>query len=365
MSIKQDKSRFFDILKGKIRKNLSKYISKGELIGKKEDEYVKIPIHSIDIPNFRFGKADEQKVGQGEDSVDAQNGQAQPGNGQGKAGQDPGEHMLETEISVDDLATILGEELQLPAIKPKGSNNLKTLQKKYSNLAPVGPSGLKHFKSSYKNALKRSISSGVYNPHQPKVIPIKNDLKYRSAKETNKPESQAVIFYLMDVSGSMGDIEKKIVRTETFWINAWLKKHYKGLDTRFIIHDANASEVTEKDFFTTSNSGGTLISSSYRLCYDIIQKEYPPDQWNIYIFHFSDGDNWSGEDTSVCVKMILNNFLPIVNSFNYGQVISKYGSGQFLRDLDRHIKHENLILSEIHGDEDILKSIRDFLGKGK
>lgn len=364
MSIKEDRSRFFDILKGKVRKNLKQYISKGELVGKKEDEYVKIPIHSIDLPNFRFGKAEDKKVGQGgEENVNDQ-GDGQPGSGQ-NAGKDPGEHLFETEMSIDDLATILGEELQLPEIKPKGTSQLKTLQRKYSNLAPVGPDGLKHFKSSYKNALKRSIAGGTYNPEQPKVIPIKRDMKFRAPKETKKPDTQAVIFYIMDVSGSMGDEEKRIVQSETFWINAWLKKHYKGLDTRFIIHDSNAHEVSESEFFKISNAGGTLISSSYRKTLEIIEQEYSPAEWNIYIFQFSDGDNWSGEDTATCIKFIQNHFLPIVNSFNYGQVNSKYGSGQYLKDLSRNIQHENLILSEINGRDDILKSIKDFLGKGK
>ena len=171
---------------------------------------------------------------------------------------------------------------------------------------------------------------------------------------------------MMDVSGSMGDEQKEIVRIESFWINAWLKKHYKGLETRFIIHDAAAKEVDENTFFRTSESGGTLISSAYKLCQQIVETDYPVNEWNIYPFHFSDGDNWSSEDTRLCLRILTDFFLPKANVFCYGQVESKYGSGQFLKDLQKEFgEDERIILSQIENRDKILDSIRDFLGKGK
>ncbi len=143
-----------------------------------------------------------------------------------------------------------------------------------------------------------------------------------------------------------------------------MKKHYKGLETRFIIHDAAAKEVDEDTFFRTSESGGTLISSAYKLCQEIIAKDYPVSNWNIYPFHFSDGDNWSGEDTRLCVKMLNEFFLPNCNVFSYGQVESKYGSGQFLKDLQKEFgADDRLTLSQIESRDKILDSIKDFLGK--
>ena len=99
----------------------------------------------------------------------------------------------------------------------------------------------------------------------------------------------------MDVSGSMTDEQKEIVRIEAFWIDTWIKAHYQGVETVYIIHDAVAQEVDEHTFYHTRESGGTKISSAYDLAEKIIRKHYPPDQWNIYGFHFSDGDNW-GDD---------------------------------------------------------------------
>lgn len=365
MSIKEDQNRFRDIVKGKVKENFKKYVSQGEMIGKREDEFVKIPLPQIDIPNFRYGPKQQGGVGQG----DGQQGQdvGEPGEGgSGQAGSAPGEHLLEVELSMDELADILGEKLELPRIQPKGSKNIEAIKTKYTGLAPVGPEGLRHFKASYKNALKRYVTSGTYNPDDPVIIPIRRDMQYKSFKKITQPQTKAVVIYMMDVSGSMGDEQKEIVRLESFWINTWLKKHYKGLETRFIIHDATAKEVDEDTFFRTSESGGTLISSAYKLCQQMIEADYPINEWNIYPFHFSDGDNWSGEDSRLCMRLLNEFFLPNVNMFCYGQVESKYGSGQFLKDLQKEFSGDDrIVLSQIENRDRILDSIKDFLGRGK
>ncbi len=364
MPIKEDHSRFRDIVKGKVKENFRKYVSQGEMIGKREDEFIKIPLPQIDIPNFRYGPKQQGGVGQGQGQPGEDVGD--PGSGQGQAGNESGEHLLEVELSIDELAEILGEKLQLPRIVPKGNKNIESIKTKYSGLAPVGPEGLRQFKSTYKHALKRLISSGIYNPEDPRIIPIRRDYRYRTFKKIIQPQTKAVVIYMMDVSGSMGDEQKEIVRLESFWINTWLKKHYKGLETRFIIHDAAAKEVDENTFFRTSESGGTLISSAYKLCQQIIETDYPINEWNIYPFHFSDGDNWSGEDTRLCIKLMKEFFIPNTNMFCYGQVESKYGSGQFLKDLQKEFSgNEQVILSQIENRDKILDSIKDFLGRGK
>jgi uncharacterized protein len=367
VSVFEDQKRFRDIVKGKVKENLRKYVSQGEMIGKREKDFVKIPLPQIDIPNFRYGAKQQGGVGQGQGQPGDQVGQdGEPGDGQGQAGNNPGEHQLEVELSFDELAEILGETLALPNIEPKGSKNIETTKTRYSGLSPVGPEGLRHFKTVYKHALKRQIASGTYDPRSPKILPIRQDFRYRTFKNVTKPQTQAVIIYMMDVSGSMGEEQKQIVRLESFWLNTWLRKQYKGIETRFIIHDAAAKEVDEDTFFRTSESGGTLISSAYKLCQSIIEKDYPPNEWNIYPFHFSDGDNWSGEDTKLCLDLMKNYFFPRVNVFCYGQVESKYGSGQFLKDLQKEFSQDDrIILSSISSRDKILDSIKDFLGKGK
>jgi hypothetical protein len=180
------------------------------------------------------------------------------------------------------------------------------------------------------------------------------------------PRSNAVIVYMMDVSGSMGNEQKEIVRIESFWIDTWLRSQYRGLETRYIVHDAVAREVDRHTFFHIRESGGTRISSAYRLCQKIIEKDYDLLSWNIYPFHFSDGDNWGSEDTRKCLEVLDQEVLPRANVFCYGQVKSAYGSGQFKKDLDeRFPEDERLVTSEIKDKDGIVDSIRDFLGKGK
>lgn len=365
MGILEDHRRFKDIVRGRIKQDFKKYVTQGEMIGKRENEYVKIPIPQIETPKFKYGKKESGGVGQGQgepgDGVDGEN---QPG--QGQAGDSPGQHVLEVDVTLEELADILGEQLELPRIEPRGNKQVDTEQNRYSGRSPVGPEGLRNFKASYKEALKRQLASGTYDPEDPIVVPIKRDIRYRTPRVTTKPQANAVVIYMMDVSGSMGDEQKEIVRLESFWINTWLKKNYKGLETRFIIHDAAAKEVDESTFFSTSESGGTLISSAYKLCKKVIEEDYPPNEWNIYPFHFSDGDNWSGEDTRLCVKMLTDFFLPKVNQFGYGQVESKYGSGQFLKDLEKSFPSDDrLVMSRIENRDRILNSIKDFLGKGR
>lgn len=365
ISIKEDHSRFREIIKGRIKHNFKKYVTHGEMIGKRENDYVKIPVPSIDIPRFKYGPKQQGGVGQG-DGQAGESVSGQPGDGKGQAGSNPGEHFLEVDVTIEELADILGQELELPRIKPKGNKNTDVHSIKYSGRGPVGPDSLRHFKASYKEALKRSIAAGTFDPDEPFVVPIRRDMRFRTYRKVTKPQANAVVIYMMDVSGSMGDEQKEIVRLESFWINAWLKRNYKGLETRFIIHDAAAKEVDEKTFFSTSESGGTLISSAYKLCRQMIEAEYNPSEWNIYPFHFSDGDNWSGEDTRLCLKMIEDFFLPNVNMFGYGQVESKYGSGQFMKDLEKAFpSDERLVVSRIESRDKIIQSIKDFLGRGR
>ncbi|GAB4169407.1 MAG: DUF444 family protein [Calditrichia bacterium] len=366
LQIDNDYNRFREIIKGRIKKNLRKYISQGEMIGKKGKDLISIPLPQVDLPRFRFGDNGQGGVGEGEGEPGDPLGGQQGDNGDGQAGNEPGKHSKEVELSFDELAEILGEELELPNIENKGKKDIVSSKDKYTGISKVGPDSLRHFKRTYREALRRQIISGEFNPKKPIVVPIKDDFRYRSWKTTIQPETNAVILYIMDVSGSMGEQQKEIVRTETFWIDTWLRYQYKGIETRFIVHDAAAAEVDRETFFTLKESGGTVISSAYTLCAKIIEEDYSPEEWNIYIFQFSDGDNWSTDDNQKCVNMLTEKFLPNVNLFGYGQVESTYGSGQFYHYLKEKLpEEENLILSFIQNKESIYDSIKEFLGAGK
>ena len=364
--VERDLNRFRQIVRGKIKKDLRKYMSQGEMIGRQGRRYVSIPLPQIDIPQFRFGQKQGGGVGQGDGDVGDPIGRGDGQDGSGEAGEQPGQHTIEVDMPLEELAQILGEELQLPNIQPKGRKNIIAEKDKYSGIARVGPDSLRHFKRSYREALKRQIFVGEYDPDDPIIVPIRDDMRYRTWKTTLLPESNAIIIYSMDVSGSMGTEQKELVRITAFWIETWLRTQYKSIDIRYIVHDAAAKEVDQSTFYHIREGGGTKISSAYRLTLRMIEERYPPDEWNIYAFHFSDGDNWGGGDTRECVELLRSHLLPKVNLFCYGQVRSLYGSGRFAHDLEEYLRGaENLVVSEIADRDDIYDTIKDFLGKGK
>jgi len=364
LRIAKDHQRFRQIVKGRIRKDLRKFLTRGELIGKEGKHLVSIPVPGIDLPHFRYGDNHGAGVGQGE---------GQPGQNVGDAdgagslgGTEPGHHILEVDVTLDELADILGEELQLPRIQPKGRHNITATKERYSSIRQSGPESLRHFKRTFRRALRRMIMSGVYDPDNPRIIFERADKLYRSWKPVRKPDSNAVIVYMMDVSGSMGYEQKELVRLEAFWIDAWLRRNYEGIESRYIVHDVHAKEVDRETFFHLREDGGTKISSAFRCCKELLEKHYNSEEWNIYLFHFSDGDNSSESDSRECCKILREHLLPVVNQFGYCQVASAYGSGNFITVLHEHMEDaENLITSRVNGKDDIYDSIKAFFSSGK
>jgi sporulation protein YhbH len=368
MKIDRDAARFREIVRGKIRQNLRKYITHGEMLGRKGNDLVSIPLPQLDVPHFRYGANGRGGVGQGDGEIGQPIASGDPDGegGQGQAGSESAPHVLEVEITLDELAAILGEELRLPRIQPKGKANIQQEKVRYTSVRRVGPESLRHYRRTYIEALKRQLVEGTYRFAEPRVVPIRDDRRYRSWEHVPEPVANAVIIYLMDVSGSMTDEQKEIVRTEAFWIDTWLRSQYQGLERRYIIHDAAAREVDEHTFYHTRESGGTRISSAYKACWELIKARFDPAEWNIYVFQFSDGDNW-GEDNRMALNLLREELLPRCNLFCYGQVESPYGSGEFYRVLEDAFgrEHPTLILSEIENKEAIYESIRKFLGTGK
>ncbi|MCA9605718.1 MAG: DUF444 family protein, partial [Myxococcales bacterium] len=209
LRIDEDHNRFKQIVRGRIRKNLRQYISQGELIGKQGKDVVSIPIPQIDIPRFRYGDKQQGGVGQGDgDEGDPVGGDPQEGDGKGQAGKDGGQHVLEVDVTLDELAEILGEELALPNIENRGKSKVIDQKDRYVGVRRVGPNSLRHFKRTFREALKRQIASGTYDPENPVIVPIKEDMRFRSVQRRKQPQASAAVLYMMDVSGSMGREQK-------------------------------------------------------------------------------------------------------------------------------------------------------------
>jgi uncharacterized sporulation protein YeaH/YhbH (DUF444 family) len=355
--IERDVKRFKQIVRGVIKKEFRKYLTEGELIGKQGKHLVSIPLPQIEIPRFRFGAKEAGGVGQGEGEA------GDPM--EGAPGTAPGEHILEAEVDLYELAEILGEELELPRIQPKGRRTIPVEKARYSNVRRVGPESLRHFKRTFREALKRQIAMGLYDPTNPVIVPIPDDRRYRSWHVREIPESNAVILFCMDVSGSMGDQQKEIVRIASFWIDTWLRSQYKALEDVYVVHEAFAKEVDQHTFYHLRESGGTRISTAYELVNQIIDTRFPAEHWNVYLFHFSDGENSDSQDTETCMELLKTELLAKLNLFCFGQVRSSYGGGRFKTDLEEAFPGEaRIITSDIRDKDEIYDAIKKFLGKG-
>lgn len=366
-----DKRRFFDIVRKSVRKNLHKFITSDRFVlpDKSGRGKISIPLPRINIPRFKFEDRQLKGVGQGKgDKGDIIGWGDEEDGGQGQgAGDQIGDHALEEiEINEDDFFKILGEELELPRIEPKGRKTVESPRYAYKGIRRVGPESLRQFKRTYKEALKRQIASGSYDPQNPVVFPIKNDKRYRSLESKTSSEISAVIFHLIDVSGSIDDEQREIIRRITYCVNGWIERCYKGTKQRYIVHDFEAEEVIKHTFFHIDTSGGTKISSALSLMSEIIDKEYPAEEWNIYAFYYSDGDNWNDEDNLKCMRLIGDRILPKINLFCFGYLINEHmGSNPgFFKFLKAGFKKEKrIIISKIKDRDSIIGTIKRFLGK--
>lgn len=366
--ILKDLERFKRIVRGEVRKNLKELIESGEIVGQKGGKVIKVPLKSVRIPQFRYDPRQAGGIGAGEGEI-GEPVHVDP-SADGQPGQGPGPHFREVEIELRELAEILGEELELPKIQPKGHKQVVHGDDEYSDISTVGPQTLLMKRRAYqKGLLRQLLMSPVPSAFADTIVvtPIKEDFRYLYGQPRQSPEANCVIVFMRDASGSMSGEKTEIIRQENWWIDLWLRTNYKNVDRVYILHDYEAQEVKEDDFYNLSTGGGTRISSAYELCDRVIDRRYHPEHWNIYAFHFSDGENWIGDTENACVPLLYDKLLPKTNLFCYGQVtLGRRSPGLHLVKLKERLdEQENLVTSIISSREDILQSIKEFLGKGR
>ena len=361
-NIYNDNSRFKKIIKGKIKENLKKYIVSDDMLGKEGDKIIKIPVPKIHLPRFIHDPQSGSGVSQGDgNSGDPLDKDKQKKSNDGKAGNQESDHIYDAEITIDELGKLFGDVLQLPKLKPKERQaHIKTKSKKYSSTNKTGPSGLLIYKRIYKRALIRSIASNDYDYNKPIVIPQREDFIYKYPKITKKPDVKVAILYLMDVSGSMFDEIRDIVKTICYWIDVWLHYNYGDkFETRYIIHDVKAIEIEKDNFYKINTSGGTLLSSALILCNEIIDKDYDPDIWNTYVFQFSDGDTWGALDDIQCIKQI-SELQNKVNQFNYCEICARDNRNTFIDELNNEHFDDSVRSIKIYNRVQIINVLEKF-----
>lgn len=332
-----DRQRHHDKVKEAIKKNLADIVSEESIIMSDQDKIIKVPIRTLDEFHFRYDQGKHSHPGQGDG--DSQVGDvlgSEPHGGAGHekgAGDQPGVDYYEAEITLEELAKILFEDLGLPYLEPKKKPELTSDSVEFKDIRKKGISSNIDRKHTILEAIKRNALKGNQNL---KEI-TKEDLRYKTWDLTQKHESNAVILAMMDTSGSMGIFEKYIARSFFFWMVRFLRTKYENVQIIFLAHHAEAKETTEEEFFTKGTSGGTRCSTVYKLALEIIEKRYNPADYNIYAFHFSDGDNLSS-DNDACIRLI-NELLNLCNFVGYGEIESSYFYTSTLRTAYRKIDH--------------------------
>lgn len=330
-----DQQRHMEKVKEAIKKNLADIVAEESIIMSDGKKIVKVPVRSLQEYHFRYNQNKQKYVGQGDGktkSGDVLGSDRSSGQGKGRgAGSEPGIDYYETEMTVDELAELIFEDLGLPNLKEKRQQEVTTESFQFRDIRKKGLMGNIDKRRTLLESIKRSAIKG-----EEKTIITPDDLRFKTWEEDIRYQSNAVILAMMDTSGSMGPFEKYIARSFFFWMVRFLRTKYQNVNIVFLAHHTEAKEVTEHEFFTKGESGGTRCSSVYRLALDIINQRYRPEDYNIYPFHFSDGDNIPS-DNETCVELV-GKLLDVCNIFGYGEIEGLYYNSSSLMSVYKKIK---------------------------
>lgn len=317
----QDQQRHMEKVREAIKNNLPDLISEESIIMSNGREVIKIPIRTLDEYKIRYNYGKTKHVGQGQGNskigdIVARDSQGAHGPGKGKeAGNLPGVDYYEAEVSLEEVQNILFSELELPNLEQKEQSNITTEKIEFNDIRKKGLMGNIDKKRTILSAMKRN----ALRKGKAQIAPItEEDLRFKTWNEVVKPESNAVVLAMMDTSGSMGNFEKYCARTFFFWMTRFLRSKYEKVEIEFIAHSTEAKVVTEEEFFTKGESGGTICSSAYLKALELIKIKYSPSRYNIYPVHFSDGENMSS-DNEKCLKLV-NQLMEVSQMFGYGEV---------------------------------------------
>ena len=358
----QDQARHQQKVREAIKQNLPDLVSEESIVLSDGKQIIKVPIRSLDEYHFVYNHNKNKHVGQGDgdssvgDVLGTDPASAKKGGKGEKAGDQPGEDVVEAEISLAELEMMLFEELELPFLKRKDKDLLDTKEIRFNDIRKKGIMSNIDKKRTIMENLRRNSTTG--NPGIHGISP--DDLRYKTWEEIIKPQSNAVILAMMDTSGSMGSFEKYAARSFFFWMTRFLRHQYEKVEIVFIAHHTEAKEVSEEDFFTRGESGGTICSSAYIKALEIIDSRYPSQLWNVYPFHFSDGDNLTS-DNERCVKLI-SELMERSNMFGYGEV-NQYNRSSTLMSAYKHIQNHKFIYSIIKEKQDVYQALKTFFSK--
>lgn len=367
----EDRRRHRQLVEKSIKENLGDILSEESIIGEGKNKKFKIPIRGIKEYQFVYGKNSKGVAsGTGEEKRGDKLGSGKPQNGKGNdgAGNSEGEDIYETEITLEELLDYITEDLDLPNLDRKKyseiileSSGKRNGYQRYGINPRLAKKKTVMSKIARKQGKKRALTEEGLN-NEIERFPFKEeDLRYYRIKHKPKRESNAVMIFIMDVSGSMDSSKKYLARSFFFVLSKFLRRKYNNIAFEFISHTTIAKVVDEFEFFHKAESGGTYISSGLNLTLDLIKEKYSPDMWNIYPVYASDGDNWT-EDNERAMEAV-KELCTVSNMFGYAELLpSTYSTTMYYR-FNKEIKENNFIPVIVKEKKDLWDALKVMLNK--
>ncbi len=401
-----NRQRFLRRYKQQIKKAISEQIGKRSVTDLNTDESISIPSKDIKEPTFRNGKGGHtERIYPGNKEFVTGDKIKRPdqggGNGKGRRASDKGEGEddFAFQISKDEYFDLLFDDLELPNLKKNQLNKMIQTKSVRAGYTTDGVPTNINIVRSLKSAMARRIALASQPKSEKKQLeeklqqikskkPIDNDaiaelekkiaileerikkvpfidtfdLRFNNFAQRPEPTSQAVMFCLMDVSGSMDQATKEMAKRFYILLYLFLSRSYKDVEVVYIRHHTQAKEVDEQEFFYSQETGGTIVSSALKLMDEIVKKRYPPDQWNIYAAQASDGDNWN-DDSPLCEKLLSTSILPIVRYFAYIEITQREHQSLWAHYEKLLQTHDNFAIQHIVEQSDIYPVFREFFRK--
>ena len=363
-----NRQRFLRRYKAQIKRSVSDAISKRSITEIDKGEQISIPAKDISEPQFHRGpggKTERILPGNdqfiGGDRITRPNNQTN-GNDSGSEASNAGdgEDDFVFQLSREEFLELYFEDLELPRLVKKELARITMVKTVRAGITSSGiPSNINILRSMrqatgrrvalaapHKRELKRKekeleqlqaekkINPADINALQQDIATLKKkieaipfidtlDLRYNSRVQVPTPSTQAVMFCIMDVSGSMDEPKKDIAKRFFILLYLFLTKNYEKIELVFIRHHTSAKEVNEQDFFYSRETGGTVVSSALELLHHLIETRYPAAAWNIYVAEASDGDNWNA-DSPYCLELLREKIMPLLQYFAYIEIMPRH-----------------------------------------
>ena len=402
-----NRQRFINRYKKQIKKAVSDAVTRRSVTDVDKGEKISIPTRDISEPTFHQGSGGvrervhpgNDKFARGDQIERPPSGQGQ-GAGQGEASDSgKGQDDFVFEISKDEYLELLFEDLELPNLQNNRLNKLVEYQVYRAGFTNDGvPANINIVRSLRSSLARRTAMTSTKKnklsqleneldqlENKPgsdaerimalkaEIIDLKQrikkvpfidtfDLRYNNYAKREVPSSQAVMFCLMDVSGSMDQATKDMAKRFYILLYLFLTRTYKNLDVVYIRHHTQAKEVDEHEFFYSQETGGTIVSSALKLMHEIQQKRYPENEWNIYAAQASDGDNWA-DDSPSCHELLEKKLLPVVRYFSYIEITNRAHQTLWREYEDLQKSHDNIAVQHIKQAEDIYPVFRELFKK--